>query len=169
VTTLNTVITAQIDALLKNELDLSTGEDPLSRRHRTRLTNGTGANSADRVFHDTRTLAASATEDLDLAGGSLSSPFGAALTFVELRAIMISAAAANTNNVRVTRPASNGVPLFLAASDGIDVPPGGCFLWACPADAKVTVTAGTGDLITVANSGAGTSVSYSVVIIGTSA
>jgi hypothetical protein len=71
--------------------------------------------------------------------------------------------------VRVNRPASNGVPLFLAASDGIDVPPGGVFLWACPADGKVTVTASTGDLLNIDNSGAGTSVTYDVVIIGCSA
>jgi hypothetical protein len=82
---------------------------------------------------------------------------------------MVTASSSNTNNVRVTRPASNGVPLFLAASDGIDILPGGCFLWAAPAATTVTVTAGTGDLINVANSSSGTSVTYSVVIIGTSA
>lgn len=167
-TTLRTVVEAKITATYKNVLDLSSPTDLLTEAIRIELGNGTGANLADLMFHDQRTLAASASEDLDLAG-VLASPFGATLTFVELRAVLIKAASTNTNNVRVTRPASNGVPLFLAASDGIDVPPGGCFLWTCGADGKVTVTAGTGDLLTVANSSSGSSVVYDVVIIGTSA
>lgn len=167
-TTLKTVVTAQIDTTYRNLLDLSTPVDTLSQRVKIALSSGTGANAADLAFHDQRTINASSNEDLDLAG-VLANAFGATLTFVELRAVMISAAAANTNNVRVTRPASNGVPLFLAASDGIDVPPGGVFLWSCPADGKVTVTASTGDLINVANSSSGTAVTYDVVIIGSSA
>jgi hypothetical protein len=168
-TTLKTIVTAQIDAVYKNLLDLGTPTDTFLKKTKIELANGTGANSGDLMFHDTRTVNASSNEDLDLAAVLTNPLTGAAMTFVELRAILISAASANTNNVRVTRPASNGVPLFLAASDGIDVPPGGVFLWSCPADGKVTVTASTGDLINVANSSSGTSVTYDVVIIGTSA
>jgi hypothetical protein len=167
-TTLSGLVTCQVDMTHKNLLDLSSPTDSFTERIKIALTNGTGAGNADRMFHDQRTLAASATEDLDLAG-VLVNAFGSTLTFVEVRAIMIYAATANTNNVRLTRPASNGVPLFLAASDGLDIPPGGVFLWACPADGKVTVTAGTGDLLTVTNSAGSTSVTYDVVIIGTSA
>lgn len=167
-TTLRSLVTTQVEATYKNVLDLGTPTDSFVKKLRIELSNGTGASSADLLFHDQRTIAASSNEDLDLAG-ALASPFGATLTFVELRAILITASSANTNNVRVTRPASNGVPLFLAASDGIDIPPGGTFMWACPADGKVTVTAGTGDLINVANSSSGTSVTYDVVIVGTSA
>ena len=168
-TTLNATITAQISAVYKNLLDLGTPTDTFLKKVLIELANGTGANSADLMFHDTRTINASANEDLDLAGALTNPLTGAAMTFVELRAVLISAASGNTNNVRVTRPASNGVPLFLAASDGIDVPPGGCFMWTCPADGKVSVTAGTGDLINVANSSSGTSVTYDVVILGSSA
>lgn len=133
------------------------------------LASGTGANQADRVFTDTRTLAASANEDLDLAG-VLIDAFGQAITFVKIKAVIIKAAAGNTNNVRVTRPASNGFPLYLAAGDGEDVPPGGVIAKVAPGAAGWgTVTPATGDLINVANSGAGTSVTYDIVIIGTSA
>lgn len=167
-TTLNAIVTAQIDTVFRNLLDLSTPVDTLTKKTRIELANGTAANAADLCFHDTRTVAASGTDALDLAG-SLAGPFGASQVFVEVRAVLVSASASNTNNVRVNRPASNGVPLFLAAGDGMDVPPGGVFLWCCPADAKVTVTAGTGDLLNIDNSGAGTSVTYDVVIIGCSA
>lgn len=167
-TTLRSIITAQVETNFRNVLDLSVPTDLLTKQARIELDNGTLANQADLCFHDTRTLAASGTEDLDLAG-ALAGPFGAAQVFVELRAVLVTAAAGNTNNVRVTRPASNGVPLFLAASDGLDIPPGGVFLWSCPADGKLTVTAGTGDLLTITNSGSGTSVTYDVVLVGTSA
>jgi hypothetical protein len=166
--TLKTIVTAQVDATYTNPLDLSTPLDSLLKKVKIELTSGTGASNADRLFHDERTLAASASEDLDLAG-VLADAFGSTLTFVELRAVMVYAAAGNTNNVLVSRPASNGVPLFSAAGDEIVVPPGGVFLWSCPADGKVTVTASTGDLLHVANSTSGTSVTYDVVIVGTSA
>ncbi len=167
-TTLKTVVTAEIAATFKNLLDLSTPVDSLTKTAKIALSNGTGSAQADLIFHDQRTLAASGTEDLDLAG-VLTSPYGATLTFAELRGIMIKAADTNTNTINVTRPAANGLLLFLAASDGIPIPPGGVFLWSCGADGKVPVTAGTGDLLTITNAAAGTSVTYDVVIVGVSA
>jgi len=167
-TTLRTVITAQIEAVYKNLLDLGTPTDTFLKKTKIELANGTGSSAADLMFHDQRTISASSNEDLDLAG-VLANAFGSTLTYVELRALLISASSSNTNNVRLTRPASNGVPLFLAASDGIDIPPGGVFLWSCPADGKVTVTAATGDLLNVANSSSGTSVTYDVIVVGCSA
>lgn len=167
-TTLKTVVTFEIAATFKNLLELSTPVDAATLTAKIQLSNGTGANAADLLFHDQRTLSASATEDLDLAG-SLAGPFGASQVFVEVRGILVKAASANTNNVNVTRPSSNGVPLFLAAGDGLPVPPGGAFGWSCPADGKVTVTAGTGDLLTFTNSAGSTSVTYDVFIVGCSA
>lgn len=167
-TTLKTNVTVQLAATYKNLLDLGTPTDTFLKKTLIELANGTGAQSADLMFHDQRTLAASGTENLDLAG-SLANPLtGATMTFVEVRAVIVTAASTNTNNVVVSRPASNGVPLFSAASDAIPVPPGGVFAWACGADGAVTVTAGTGDIITVTNSAAGTSVTYDVIIVGTS-
>lgn len=167
-TSLTTTLTASLQAALSNPIDLVTGAAPLDYTKKMTWTNGTIVNTADKIFSDTRTVTASSTDALDLAG-VLTDIYGATFTLVELRALLVYAYPANTNNVRLNRPASNGVPLFLAASDGIDIPPGGFFFWACPADGKVTVTAGTGDLINIDNSGAGTSVTYDVVIIGTSA
>ena len=161
-------IKASIKAKHTRNLDLGTPAFDLSKAIEIALSSGVSAGQADLMFTDTRTVAASGTDALDLAGG-LTDAYGTSLTFVEVRAVLVAAAAGNTNNVRVNRPSSNGVPLFLAASDGIDVPPGGVFLWTCPADGKVTVTASTGDLLNIDNSSSGTSVTYDVVILGTSA
>lgn len=162
-----TKLAVALDTVQTNPLDLVTGRAPVELLKEISLGSGTGASQADRLFTDRRTLAASASENLDLAG-VLSDAFGAALTFAKLKAIVIVAASANTNNVNVSREATNGVPVFLAAGDGIPVQPGGMFVWVAPG-AGVTVTAGTGDLVTVANSGAGTSVTYDVYLLGTSA
>jgi hypothetical protein len=118
---------------------------------------------ANVLFSDTRTLAASASEDLDLAG-ALADAFGATIAAAEVVAIYIAAASGNTNDVQVTRPATNGVPLFLAAGDGLALGPGDFVLLTNRKG--VTVTAGTGDVVHIANSGAGSSVTYDVVVIG---
>ncbi|MBP5931829.1 hypothetical protein QBA57_28595 [Streptomyces scabiei] len=165
---LSTNMRLDLKSTLSSALDLVTSRAPLDYSAVIDLASGTGANQADRIFADTRTLAASATEDLDLAG-VLSDPLGASLTFARIKAVLIRAAAGNTNSVNVTRPASNGVPLFLAASDGLAVRPGGLFLWVAPDATGVAVTAGTGDLLTLTNSAGSTSVTYDVIIIGASA
>jgi hypothetical protein len=165
---LTTQLTAQVSANLTSALDLVTSAAPLEYRQRLSLATGTGANQADMLWSDTRTLAASATEDLDLAA-SLTGPLGGTLTFARIKAVVVAAASGNTNNVNVTRPAANGVPLFLAAGDGVAVRPGGFFFWAAPDATAVAVTAGTGDLLTLTNSAGSTSVTYDVVIIGASA
>lgn len=158
-------ITLTLQSLLKDALDLSTVKDDLVYQLQVLLGNGSGANQANNVFHDQRTLAASANEDLDLAGG-LTNAVGDTLTFTKIKAVLIKAAAGNTNNVQVTRPGTNGAPIFLAAGDGVVLTPGAFMLLVFPDANGVAITAGTGDLINVANSGAGTSVTYDVVIIG---
>jgi hypothetical protein len=150
-----------------NPLDLVTGRAEVDLLKEITLGSGTGAQQADRLFTDRRTLAASASETLDLAG-TLADAFGATLTFAKVKTVIIVADAANTNNVNVTRDASSGVPIFLAAGDGMPVPPGGFIAWSAPGSG-VAVTAGSADLIGVANSGAGTSVTYDVYVLGTSA
>jgi hypothetical protein len=149
-----------------NALDLGSAALPFSLAVEHSLVDGTAAGQADRVFTDRRTLAASATEDLDLAAVLLDA-FGAAITFGKIKAVFVKAAAGNTNDVHVQRAAANGVPLFLAASDGLAIPPGYGFGWGGSGAGKA-VTPGTGDLLTITNGGAGTPVTYDIVIVGTS-
>lgn len=129
------------------------------------LSEGTAAtNQANILFSDRRTLAASATEDLDLAG-VLSDAFGTLIAAAEVVVVFITAAAANVNNVNMTRPAANGFAgPFLAAGDGVSVKPGE---WASfVSQSGWPVTAATGDLLTLTNSGAGTGVTFDIVIVG---
>ena len=133
-----------------------------------KLTSGTAANQADLVFLDERTLAASATEDLDLAG-TLTDAFGATITMVEVVAVYVEALAANTNNV-VVGDATAPVPLFGGTNPTFAVKPGGFFFVAAPnASGLFTVGAGTTDDLKITNSSSGTGVTYRVVILGRSA
>jgi hypothetical protein len=147
-------------------LDLVTAAAPINFESSWAFTDGTGANQASAFFSDTRTLIASATEDLDLSG-VLTDAFGTTVAATKIKAIAIVAASANTNNVNVTRPASNGVPFMLAAGDGFALTPGAGCLLTWPNAAGIAVTAGTGDLITLTNSAGTTSVTYSIAILYT--
>lgn len=120
--------------------------------------------TADVMFKDTRTLAASGTENLDLAG-VLVDAFGATATSAEIIAIYVKAAAANTNNV-VIGNVTNGFVGPLGATGTYTVSPGDFFL--ATSRAGWAVTAATGDLLKITNSAAGTPVTYDVVIIGRS-
>lgn len=125
---------------------------------------GTAAVGQSNVLYAaTRTLAASANEDLDVRG-VLTDALGATVNAAEIVLIYIGAAQGNTNNVNLTRPASNGVVAFLAAGDGLAVGPGDFFLLTNRNG--IAVTAGTGDLLNIANSGGTTGVTYDIVILG---
>jgi hypothetical protein len=139
----------QILAAIEKALEFSAGTAAISQ--------------ANLLYFETRSLAASTGEDLDLAG-SLADPLGATIAAAELVFLYIGAAAANTNDVQLTRPAANGVPLFLAAGDGVPIGPGDFFLFTNRKG--IAVTAATGDLVHLLNGGAGTSVSYDVLALG---
>lgn len=149
--------------------DLSSPVDTLLKTYGVHLESGAGAGKADRVFHDQRTLAASATENLDLAG-SLADAFGVAQVFARVKAIIIRAAAGNTNNVIVGAHGSADFVGLLNAAGTITLRPGATFAaFSGSADATgMVVTATTADLIKVANSAGSTSVTYDVIVVGNS-
>lgn len=132
------------------------------------LLSGTTAGKADQFFSDQRTLSASSSENLDLAGG-LTDAFGAALTFVKVKAILVKAADANVNDVVIGGAASNAfVGPLGGTTPTVAVKPGGWAAFFAPGDGW-TVTASTGDILKMANGGSGSSVTYDIVVIGTSA
>jgi hypothetical protein len=129
------------------------------------IAHGTGINQAQHCYQGVRTLTTGATEDLDLQG-ALANTFGVTL-FSALKFIGVSAAAANTTNLTISRPAgATGVTLFGAVSGSLaPLKPGGFFAFADPSAAGVPVTATSADLITITNS-AGASATYTVVLCG---
>jgi hypothetical protein len=168
-TSLTSALTLSALGTLVNPLDLGNVALPQSLAQQYSWPSGTGANQADRIFADTRTLAPSTAEDLDLAG-VLTDGIGNTISFARIRAMIIRASGANTNNVVVGNAASNGFVSWVGgATHTVTVRPGGLLAVIAPDAVAYTVTAATADLLHVANSGAGTSVTYDVVLIGASA
>jgi hypothetical protein len=155
-----------MSAMLTSALDFTNVSAPLSRVYQHIFTDGAGANQANRLFHDQRTLAASANEDLDLAG-VLTDPFGAAITFARIRGLVVAAAAANTNNVIVGGAAATQFVSWVgAATHTVTVRPGGFLALFAPDTTGYVTAAGASDFLRIANSGAGTSVTYDVILLG---
>lgn len=167
---LTTNISVAVKALLTGSTDLSSTSAPHRAAYSASWGSGTGSGQADLVWGDTNTLAASANTDLDLAAGALTGALGGTLTFARVKAIMLLAASDNTNNVVLGGAASNQfIGPFGAGTQTISVPPGGVALLTAPGVTGWAVTAGTGDLLRIANSGAGSTVTYTVLIVGASA
>ena len=164
---LNTSLLLDLDATYTSPLDLSTTINTLGFTRQFNLATGTGAGQADKIWHDERTLTASSVEDLDLAG-SLVDAFGTTLTFARVKGVVVYANPANTNNVVLGNVTNGIVAWFGAATHTISVRPGGVFAILATDATTYTVTPGTADLLHVANSGAGTSVTYDVVVVGSS-
>lgn len=171
---LSALISASIDATLSDDAatgDLSTASAASAATKSVtsvRLTDGTGAGQADLLFADTRVLTASTSEDLDLAG-VLTDIFGNTVTAVRIKAILIQAAAANTTDV-IVGAGTNAWETLLNDTGTLTLPPGAAFLaTAGVADATGwTVTAGTGDILQVEETG-GEDVTYNILVIGASA
>lgn len=169
--TLSSLVSVNVQGAQSTALDLGNAAFTLQKTYSTSYANGTAAGQADKLFSDTRTLVASANEDLDL-NGVLADALGVTLSLARVRAIMIAAAAGNTNNVVVGGAASNGfVSPFGGATHQVNVRPGGFLVLATGlADATgYVVTAATGDLLRITNGGAGTPVTYDIVVLGASA
>jgi hypothetical protein len=166
---LTTRLAVSLNAVQTSAKDLTTVRAPLDYAKALQLASGTAAGQADLIFSDTRTIAASGTDTLDLAG-SLVDALGSTLTFARVKGLIIYAAPGNTNDVVYGGAASNTwVGPFVDATDKRKVKPGGIEVVFAPGAAGFPVTAATADQLLIANGGAGTSVSYDVVIIGASA
>lgn len=128
------------------------------------ISSGNGAGQANACFFDRRTISGSSSESLDLAGG-LTDAFGASLTFTRIKAIYIKADPANAGNIVIGGASSNAFAgPFADASDKLAIAPGQTFI-VTNLGSGWTVTAGTGDLLQIANSGASAG-SYEVAIVG---
>jgi hypothetical protein len=159
---------AAVTATQSGALDLGTPTFQINPQNKQMdFSNGTLAGQVSVLFSDKRTIAASGTDNLDLAG-SLVDALGAVITFATVKAIYIKAAASNVNDVVIgngTNPVVGG-PFGAAGANLISVKPGGVFQWVAPG-VGATVTPATGDILKIVNSGAGTGVDYEIILLGT--
>lgn len=154
----------QIATLNRFLVGMSTVTVPLDQDYTQLLSSGTGANQANALWYDDRTLGASATENLDL-NASLTDAFGNSVTCTKLKSLVIKAAAANTNNVLVGGGSTTITTVFSATNDQLIVHPGGVFIYTAPDATGASLTAGSTDVLTIGNSAGSTSVAYDIIIL----
>lgn len=165
--TLTGTIKAGFGLHYKGDIDLGSQTAKLPFPAEIVIGSGTGSGQSDLAFWDNRSLSASASEDLDLAAG-LNDAFGQSLTFVEVNGIYVKADADNSGNIIVGGASSNAFTgPFGAANDTVALAAGESFI-ITNMGTGWTVTAGTGDLLKVANSHA-SAAKYDIAIIGRSA
>lgn len=165
-TTLTSALKLILTHTYQNGLDLSNPVDDLRIDLSATMANGTSTNQADMVWHDRRTLVAT-SENIDLAG-SLTSVFGATLTFATCKALLINNRTTTAGaTLTVGGAAANAFSaIFADATDKLIIQPGGCALFFAPRTGY-TVTAATGDILKI-DAGAAT-VEYDIYILGTTA
>ncbi|HEY1750326.1 MAG TPA: hypothetical protein VGG29_03630 [Caulobacteraceae bacterium] len=134
------------------------------------LTGGTNAGQVDTFYAVQVTIAASSTSTIDLNGSAIDG-FGNTVSFLHVKFILLAASAGNTNDCQIGPGATNpfagpwsGTTPLTAVSPGetllITKGQGSSAGWA--------VTAATGDIIKLANSSSGSSVTCTVYLAGTS-
>jgi hypothetical protein len=138
------------------------------------LADGTIIQAADLAYVGLSiSIAASGTLDIDLTNPATLDALGDPLALVRVKAVKVVASSANTNDVLVgNAPSNTWLGWWGAAGHYSKVPPDGMLFHTHPgfgSNNGWTVTAGTGDILRIANGGAGTPVVFDILIIGASA
>lgn len=128
--------------------------------------NGTGAGQANAVYVDDFSIAASGSLEYDLAS-TLEDAHGNSIVFTAVKEILVIADDTNTNNVVVGNGTDPFVGPFSAGTVTVALKPGGFFHVSDGYSAAGwSVGAGASDDLKLTNSGAGTAVTGTVVIVG---
>jgi hypothetical protein len=155
----------RIKGLLQAEGDGGTAALTVKEGQSLRIADGTGAKQANGIYIDDFSIAASSSTTIDLSG-SLEDRLGNPLVFTAVKAIMVIAAAANTNDIVIGDGSAPFVGPFDDGTATVSVAPGGQFMVANPSAAGWAVTATTADELKLANSGSASAVAGTIVIVG---
>ena len=123
-------------------LDLSTMTDPFRNPTQSvSIADGAGVNSAEAHYHDQISIPDGDDTTLDLE--TLTDPFGDALAFTKIKALLIQNLSEDATLI-VGNPTAN--PVWLTGTNVIPVPPGGRLYVECHTAAGITVDATHSDL-----------------------
>jgi hypothetical protein len=130
---------------------------------------GTGTGYADVVFYAQYSIGASGTQSLDLSGTMTEMDATTALP-IKLKGI-VCRKVSGTGTFSLSRPAANGIAVFAAASDesGTISEAGGTIAFWFGDTGALTITAATGDLLTLTEKGGAATVVVEVLIIAATA
>ncbi|AMV16598.1 hypothetical protein [Planctomyces sp. SH-PL14] len=122
---------------------------------------------ADLLYTNGYSIATASSQSLDLSA-SLADAVGNSCVFAKVYAVFVkNLATATGRNIQIGGD-SNHVPLFGAPADFLTVGPKGVLL-VCNCLDGWTVTAGTGDILKIANSAGGQTIPVAVAVLGKAA
>jgi hypothetical protein len=142
---------------------LGTTSDSLNLDYGVTLTNGTGANQANVIYHASRSLADDANEVLCLDDDSLTDPLGSTIEMNILKALVVY----NTSSEASLTIGGGTKPVDLCAepNDVIVIPAGGKFMYAAPSATGLALT-DHNDLNFTHNGEGTAALTYKVIIVG---
>ena len=153
--TLNTNITVAVNPVASSGLDLSTPADNLNVMRQLRWLSGNGADQANLVWHDSRSVAA--LETLTLTSG-LTDAFGVAVNFGLVKLLYIRNTTAYSSANYITIGGTHGsVGGGLVVRSG-----GGIALHIAPDILGYTTSAAT----TITITPSGSTATYDIIIVG---
>lgn len=165
-------VTATRDASGKSSSRLADDVQSFSILTNASFEFGTGANAANQVYQDERTLAAGTSEDLNISGGAhggavaLTNPMAEAISLTAVKLLVIKNTSANTGTtIRAGGEATNGfTALFGDNSDMISIPSGGEARFLLPTAAGYPVA--TDEVLQITNADGSNAATYQILIIG---
>jgi hypothetical protein len=167
--TLSVDVKASLEWLFQDVDDLTTISDVSKLAFKHSFVDGIAADEADVLWHDERTLAAAANDDLDLTA-LVRTIFGSVLTvtFAKIKALLvINTQAVAGEDLRIGAAASNAwIGPFGASTHTLDVPADSSVLLVNRKDGW-SVGDGSSDVLRIANNGTG-DITYRIVMVGTS-
>jgi len=129
------------------------------------LRSGSGTGQVNKAWRDgDRPILASASENLDLSG-TFTDRLGQAVVFTAIKALFVRAKSTNVTNLVLGAAAANPWAALLGATGTATILPGFVLCLVGDIGAGYAVTAGTGDILKVANGGA-TDLLYDIAIVG---
>jgi len=143
-------------------LDLSTPQDTLQYRPSLEYTFGDDpdvAGEADQIFHDQFTIAASASETINLS--TCLNPFGTATGFDDIKAVIIRNV---SDDAQIIIGTGTWIAWFNDASDAELLDAGGMCVHASP---KAIAAVGSGHTLVITNADGVNAATVNVIIIGT--
>ena len=176
-------LTIGVTAKAQKAVDLSTPQSELAISKALDTLFGTGLGKSNQIAFDRRVLAGGAgAESLDFAAGTFVNPFGASVTFANVKAIVIfnrsdetlthsggSHTATDADMTIGNTAATEFLGPFHTAGDGVKLEAGGIFVITNPLAAGWTVTPDDNDKMDIKNEDAVDELLYDIAVIGEAA
>jgi len=123
-TSLTRTLVVQLSGSFENPLDNSTVVQPLDYQRQVTVMNGTSTGQSSNYFEDTRTIASSTSEVLNLANLS-SNAFGSAISFSRIKCLWMLASSTNSAPLQIGGSTATTFPIFGSSVNTLHLRPGG--------------------------------------------